>query len=199
MEGDSPIPWDKESLAEARRRLSSRPPWLLEHCEAVAALCRELARIFGEDEEKAELTGLLHDITRDKSPEELLRLARDFNLTINEIEKKMPLLLHGAVAAEILRREWGIKDEDILDAVRHHTNAAPGMSKLAKIVFLADKLEPGKAKLYPGLGKVRKLARRNLDQALLEFLNWQIAFLARRKAILHPAALQARDELLKKG
>lgn len=141
----------------------------------------------------------MHDLARDRSPEELLSLAADFHISPNEVERRLPLLLHGPVGAEILRHQWGILDKEILEAVRCHTTAASGMSRLAKIVFLADKLEPGKAELYPGLGKVRRLAHHNLDLALLEFLNWQIAFLVRRKALLHPATVQARNELLEEN
>ena len=39
---------------------------------------------------------------------------------------------------------FDITDSDILEAVRVHTFGEPGMCDLAKILYVADKIEPGR-------------------------------------------------------
>lgn len=183
-------------LELVKRRLAYLPPGLLDHCLRTSQLAVELAHHFGVDVLKAKLAGLVHDMARSQPPEQLICQARDFGLPVNAVEAKIPLLLHGPVGAELLQREWDLADEEVLEAVRWHTTGQAGMSPVAKITFLADKLEPGKARLYPHIGKVRELAWQDLDRALLEFYQQQIASLLRRKALIHPAMIEARNQLM---
>ena len=55
-----------------------------------------------------------------------------------------PHLLHADVSAIVARDEFGVKDKEILEAVRNHTLGRPGMSHLSCIVFVADVLEPNR-------------------------------------------------------
>ncbi len=178
-------------------RLDLLPSWLRDHCERTSMVCLELACRFGCDPKKAQLAGLAHDIARAMSSEELLSRAKDYGLEIGWIEKRVPILLHGPVGAEILKNELGITDGEILQAVSCHSTGRGGMSLLDKVVFIGDKIEPGKD-LYPGMERVRQLAEGNLDHALLEFLNQEIASLIENGALIHPATVEARNELVLK-
>src|ERR1051325_5783857 len=112
------------------------------HVLRVAALARELAEVHGVDPDRAEAAALLHDIA-DKLPDrDLLSRAERYGIEPNLTEARVPKLMHGKVGAELLRREWEITDEEILDAVRYHLSGNSQMSQLAKVVFVADKLEP---------------------------------------------------------
>lgn len=178
------------------RRLKALPQGLQAHCQQVSRICLILAHRFGADPEKARLAGLVHDIARTLTEKELLALAQSYRLAINEVERKVPLLLHGPVGAEILRRDLGITDPEVLQAVSCHTTGRKDMSLLDKVVFLADKIEPGKSILYPEIDRVRELADKDLDQAVVEFLSWQIELLARNGSLLHLATVEARNSLL---
>ncbi len=111
------------------------------HSLKVADLAAELARALGASPEKAWTAGALHDLQREIHPLLLLKYAEEHHLGINLDQRKSPLLLHGKVAADIVNKELGIKDEKILDAIRTHTCGEAGMEPLQAIVYAADFLE----------------------------------------------------------
>lgn len=172
------------------------PRSLRDHVEGVSAACRHLARRYGCDEEKAAFVGLIHDVARAMSPQELLDQAQSRGIPVGKAERAAPVLLHAPVGAALLQRDWGIEDPEVLEAVACHTTGREGMTLLDKVLFLADKLEEGKEGYYAGLERVRELAEKDLDLALLEFFNWQVRRLVERNALLHPQAIAARNELL---
>jgi len=155
-----------EALRAAAARL---PPGLAEHVEGTVAEARRLARRYSIDEEQVELAAWGHDLARAFSPQELLAAARRFGLEISPAEEQAPILLHGAVAAEMLRRDYGIDDPQVLAAARFHTVGRAGMSLLEKVIFVADKISPDKVRANPALVRVRDLAERDLDAAIAEY------------------------------
>ena len=112
------------------------------------------------------------------------------------MEARVPLLLHGPVAAELLRSASGLDDPEIYEAVYWHSTAHMGMGPTAKIVFLADKLDPQKAGRYPYLDELKDMATRDLDTAILEFLSRELVSLLSQGGLVHPASVDARNELL---
>jgi predicted HD superfamily hydrolase involved in NAD metabolism len=183
-----------EAVREAVARL---PRGLADHIERAAAEADRLAAGFKElDREQVELAAWGHDIARALSPRELLARARRFDLQVSAVEEAAPILLHGPVGAEILRREHGIDDPEVLAAARFHSTGRAGMSLLEKVIFVADKIEPGKVRARPALTRVRDLADRDLDAAILEYLEQMLATAREEGWPLHPHAVTARNELL---
>lgn len=179
----------------ARKRLSYLPRGLMAHCQRTSQICQELAQYWNENEGRAAWAGLVHDLARAYPEGELLFLARQYGLPIDTMEEITPVLLHGPVGAEVLERRWEVTDEEVLEAVQWHTSGNKNMGLLAKIVFLADKLEPGKASLYPHLKPVHSLVKKDLDRALLEFFNSQISYFELKHFRVHPAMLESRHSL----
>lgn len=91
-------------------------------------------------------------------------------------EAKNPFLLHAKAGAYLAQHKYGIGDEDILNAVRYHTTGRPGMSTLEKIIFIADKIEPGRDH-SARLPELRRLAFRDLDRTLAEILKDTLSYL----------------------
>ena len=110
----------------------------------------------------------------------------------------MPVLLHGPVAAELLRRVEGLEDQDIYEAVYWHSTAHEGMGVTAKVVFLADKLDPQKAARYPFLAELRGLAMESLDRAMLLFLDRELVSLIQHESLVHPISVEARNDLVRR-
>lgn len=131
-------------------------------CEAVAY---DLALIHGYDTEKASIAGILHDCAKDRSDEELLWECERRKLPVTKIESQRTLLLHAKLGAAYAREEFGIRDEEILNAIIYHTTGRPGMSLLEKIIFIADYIEPNRRPL-PNIDLIRRTAYENLDQAI---------------------------------
>jgi nicotinate-nucleotide adenylyltransferase len=120
----------------------------------------DLSGRYGLDREKGYLAGIAHDIAKSLPEPELKRLAKKDGKPVSKLEEKKPSLLHPRAGAILLRSRFGIDDDEILGAVRDHTSGSPGMGDLAKIVYIADKVEPGRhgisgelrnPQAYPGL------------------------------------------------
>jgi predicted HD superfamily hydrolase involved in NAD metabolism len=183
-----------EAVREAVARL---PRDLAEHVERVVAEAERLAAGFpGLGRERVELVAWGHDIARALSPQELLAGARRFGLEVSPVEEEAPILLHGPVGSEILRRDYGIQDAEVLAAARFHSTGRAGMSLLEKVIFVADKIEPSKVRAKPALARVRALAHHDLDAAILEYLDQMLQTARRQGWPVHPDALAARKELL---
>lgn len=180
-------------------RVDALPQGLRRHIHRVQDVALELARRHGVDEEKARLGALAHDLARAMKGEQLLSKASELEITIHPVEAEVPVLLHGPVAAELLRREDGIDDHDIYQAVYWHSTAHKELSSAAKVVFLADKLDPEKAHRYSYFSELRDMALQDLDKAIFEFLNRELVSLLQRGSLVHPVSVEARNALLLAG
>lgn len=184
---------------EIRERLRGRlEPDTLEHLERTAKVARELALAHGVDPDRAEVAALLHDIADPLSDRELVLRAQRYNLSVSLTEARVPRLLHAPVGAEILRREWGITDDEVLDAVRYHVSGAPVMSPLVKVVFVADKIEPSRDRHYGGLEQIRAIARRDLDDAVLRLYAWRMSTLVETGQRVDERLVAARNSLIER-
>jgi len=126
------------------------------HSRNVALLAWDLCRRFGVDPQKGYLAGIAHDMCKDFEADKLIRLARADGGSINKLEQNKPGLLHARAAAVMLRRKYGITDKDILEAIRYHTTGTWDMGPLAKIVYVADKLEVSRIEAAPALKAICK-------------------------------------------
>ena len=123
-----------------------------------------LADRFGADPYKARLAGLLHDCARFR-PEKLMELAAHYGIAVDDHEREVPELLHDRLGAYIARDAYGVRDDEILDAIRCHQLCRESMTLLDKIIYLADKIEPTRD--YPGVETLRTIAAADLDRAVL--------------------------------
>ncbi len=153
-----------------------------------------LARIFNCDEEKAAIAGLLHDCGKFENEDELLKKAYDFDIIQVGSYFNNASLIHGALGAEIARREFQINDIDILNAIRYHTTGRENMSLLEKIIYISDYIEPDRD--FPGVEEIRKLAYENLDLALLNAMDKTIKHIIDKGYYLHPDTINARNYLV---
>lgn len=119
-------------------------PSRYEHSIRVAQMCEDLCLKFGIEGKKGYLVGISHDMCKDFPHDQMLELAKEDGMVITDFELKRPDLLHGRAAAVMLKKQFEINDKDILQAVAVHTSGCMGLCDLAKILFVADKIEPGR-------------------------------------------------------
>ena len=172
------------------------PQGLQNHLHRVRDTALELASLHGVDASKVEIAALGHDIRRADQGKRLLEEALTLGLDVNPVEERVPILLHGPLAAAHLERECDITDPEILEAVRWHSTSREGMGRVGLVVFLADKVEPQKAENKPYLLKVAETASESLERATLDYLTAEIASLLELRSLLHPASIEARNDLL---
>lgn len=168
----------------------------VQHTLGVEKEAMRLVRRYGGDMEKAQIAALLHDVAKKIKKKEKLNLAQIYNIEIDPVSRQDPGLLHGPLAAEMMRRELGISDPDILNAVRYHTTGRENMSRLEKIIYLADLIEEGRD--FPGVEGLRELAEEDLDTALLEGMRHVLLYLVENRSPVQLLSIEAYNDLLKK-
>ena len=157
------------------------------HTIGVMETAIKLAEKYGEDVKKAETAAIFHDYAKFRPKDEMKQIIieqkMDPNLLLFHSE-----LWHAPVGAYLVEKEADIKDNDILDAIRFHTSGRPNMSKLEKIIYLADYIEPGMA--FPGVDDVRELAKNNFEQAFLQAVKNTIIFLIKNNRAVFPLSFE---------
>jgi len=185
-------------LQRLHDRLKALPDGLQSHIYRVRDVALELAAPHNIDLQQAELGALAHDVCRAVPGEDLIRMASELDVPVSDVEQDFPLLLHGPVGAELLRKEEDLNDDILYEAVRWHSTAHASLDPLGKLVFLADKLDPQKAAVYSYQGKLHNMALENLDLALLEFLSREMVKRIEGGGTVHPASVDARNSLILK-
>ncbi len=169
------------NLLYARERIAnhlSAARW--EHCQRTARYAMRLARLNGlKDWRAAYAAGLFHDLAKEFPRPKLLRYAKKMGIgTFTSVET-----LHPYVGAYIMERDYLFDDARILDAVYYHTEPAKKrLSKLIKVLFVADKCEPGrevkKYGKYYDIVSIRAIAKTNIDKAFARLLGQINAYFA---------------------
>ncbi|WP_079509821.1 bis(5'-nucleosyl)-tetraphosphatase (symmetrical) YqeK [Mesobacillus jeotgali] len=164
------------------------------HTLGVMETALRLAEKYGADRKKAELAAIFHDYAKFRPKDEMRQII---------VEQEMPAILldfnselwHAPVGAFLAEKEAGIKDEEILDAIRFHTSGRVGMTLLEKIIYLADYIEPGRH--FPGVDEVREMAVNDLDIALIQSMKNTIQFLMKKNQPVFPDTFNAYNSLVK--
>ena len=192
QEGSSiPMPWDRNSLRERVQAVLSPKRFI--HSVAVAELSERWAHRWSLDADRAYIAGLLHDIAREQTAEELLELAVLFGIPVDPVIQSSPIILHAEVAAHLVKWEWGVDDPDILEAIARHTIPEATMKPLAKLVYLADICEPNR-RWWPGREKLLDLCEEDLDRAMVFAIEQTIEYLQEKGQTPHPHTMQVLED-----
>ncbi|WP_300349178.1 bis(5'-nucleosyl)-tetraphosphatase (symmetrical) YqeK [Clostridium sp.] len=164
------------------------------HTLGVIKTSKELAILNNEDESKAELAALIHDVAKYMPVEEQINILKNNGYELDEITLKSPQVLHGFVGAIIGKEKFGIDDCDVLNAVKYHTLAKENMTTLEKIVYIADYIEPNRD--FKGVEELREITKENLDKGVLKGLENTILFVIKQGNLIHPQTIEARNFLI---
>ena len=181
---DSENPAPQRGLMETIVRIENHVrtilnPFRFLHSRNTAVLSWDLCRRFNLDPQKGYLAGIAHDMCKDMGDKDLMRLARADGGGLSKLELKKPRLLHARAAAVQLKRKYGITDGDILDAIRYHTTGTRGMCDLAKVVYVADKIEVSRPRIETSLKEMRDSA--GLETLFAAVLDDTVAYLRSRE------------------
>ncbi|MBW4622146.1 MAG: bis(5'-nucleosyl)-tetraphosphatase (symmetrical) YqeK [Cyanosarcina radialis HA8281-LM2] len=168
------------------------PASRLQHILGVEQMAIALARHYHLDEEKAARAGLMHDLAKYFKPQKLLQMAQAEGLELDPVDIANPHLLHANVSAIVAREQFGIKDEEVLQAIKNHTLGSPGMDLLSCIVFLADSLEPGRGSTTE-LEKLRQISWQELHKAVWKTCDYSLKYLLDSRCLIHPRTIKTRN------
>ncbi|MDR2901361.1 MAG: nicotinate (nicotinamide) nucleotide adenylyltransferase [Treponema sp.] len=166
------------------------------HSRNTALLASELCDRFGVDSQKGYLAGIAHDICKMMNEKCMIELVQKDGEEISKIEEKKFSLLHGRAAAVYIKENFQINDEDILEAVRFHTYASENMGVLAKIVYIADKIEIGREGIDPKMRDFTKY--KDIDSLFELVFKDTVAYLNAKNLTISEGTLKLM-EVIQKG
>ena len=164
------------------------------HTLGVVSTAKKLAEINNVSEEKAEIAALCHDIAKNITIEEMEKIIQENDIKLTEDEKNTKELWHSILAPVLAKEKLKIDDEEILNAIRWHTTGKENMSKLDKIIYIADMIEPSRK--FEGVDEIREETIKNLDNGVLLGLTQSISFLLSKGALIDLNTIKARNYLI---
>ncbi|MDN4495307.1 bis(5'-nucleosyl)-tetraphosphatase (symmetrical) YqeK [Ureibacillus aquaedulcis] len=166
------------------------------HTIGVMETALSLARKYDEDLSAAETAAILHDIAKYADEEWMRTIVKENNLD-GRLVNWGSEILHGPVGAWIAETEFNITNEDILNAIRFHTTGRAGMSRLEKIIYIADMIEPNRK--FDGVEKLRKVAEEDLDLAMKACIIHSIRFLAKSEQPIYPVSIECFNDVISRN
>lgn len=163
-----------------------------EHTRGVVGTAEELALAHGLDHHAARLAAWLHDSAKCLSPLRMKAMARQAGADASELAS--PSLWHAPASSLLAQKDFGVRDQAVIQAIRYHTTGAPGVGPLAKLIYVADYSEPGRR--YKGTKKLRKLGLEDLNAAYKEVLREKLAWVVHKRQTLHARSVEAYNEAL---
>lgn len=154
----------------------------LEHTLRVEKVAMDLAKHYQADILATSVAAVLHDACKEMTADAMYEAATSFlkREAINlDISDAGVAIWHGLAAADLGYRRWGIAEPEILYAVAFHTTGWYEMSTVAKILFMADYIEPGRN--FKQVKKARRLTYKNLDKATIYQMKQSIRHLAKKE------------------
>lgn len=171
--GDKYSLFIKKSLPEKR----------LIHTANVVALALDNAKKNGLSKEQVRISATLHDCAKyidHKSVE-------GFTLPDGVPQP----VVHAFLGKFVAEKYLGVTDKEILNAICYHTSGRPNMSKLEKLIFVADMLEKGRN--YEGVDKLREFLNGDLDTCFKECLKEEMIHLINKKEYIYSLTVEAYD------
>lgn len=169
-------------------------PRRFRHTLGVRKEAVRLAALHGLSIQKAAVAGVLHDCAKGMPVSVMAQIAQEYRLVKDKQMMDSGAMLHGPVGAHIAKYRFGIRDGDILQAIRNHTIGRPGMSDLELCIFVADATEENRED-YDGLNAIRRLAEHSLAAAALKSLQMTQEYLRKSNRPFFPIAQRTAEEL----
>ncbi|HOO28749.1 MAG TPA: bis(5'-nucleosyl)-tetraphosphatase (symmetrical) YqeK [Lachnospiraceae bacterium] len=150
------------------------------HTLGVSYTAAALAMRYGADIEKAQVAGILHDCAKYLECGEMLGLCEKYHISITEVERHNPCLLHAKLGGFFAMKKYHVHDKEIIGAIINHTTGRPNMNLLEKVIFVADYIEPSRDRV-PNLKEIRRLAFVEIDEAVIFILKDTLCYLSSKQ------------------
>ena len=161
-------------------------PSRIRHSYNVALTAIALAKRYGVNVEKAITAALLHDIGKCLNETDLKNRGLYTDEPIEPCR-------HAQIGEQIAYKYFSVKDREILNAIKFHTVGNKSMDNLAKIIFLADYIEPSRK--FNGLDEIRKMSMIDLDETVIMVLQNTVKYL-QGKSVIHKDSIETLNFLI---
>lgn len=161
------------------------------HSMNVAKRAVELAKIYGADEKKCYLAGVLHDITKETPVDEQEKLISDAGIVLTDLEKSNKKVYHQMSGMAYCKNKLGITDVDVLNGIRYHTTGKADMTDFEMIIYLADLTSAERN--YKDFEYTRDLTDKSLIKAMIYATDFIINDLTSKNLPIHPDTIQCNN------
>lgn len=172
---------DKTGIVEKLKKAQSES--LYAHSVRTTLFALRFCSILALQFKDVFLAALLHDAAKELPLKDAAK-----ELRLEDLEGVPKAVKHQFTGAETAEREYGIRDENILAAIRYHTTGTGEMTKLMKLIYAADKLEEGRN--YPEAAALRDLLSRDFDAGFSALVKHNYDYLVSIGAEIHPLQTQ---------
>ena len=139
-------------------------PARFRHTMGVAETAERLARKYGADPMRARLAGMLHDCAKSMDYDQMVALVKGNVPDLDDEELATEPVLHAPAGMLLARDEYGVRDPEILSAIRRHTLGDKNMTLLDAVIFVSDFIEPSR-RPFAGLEDARAEAEKDIWSA----------------------------------
>lgn len=162
------------------------------HTMGVAYTAAALAMRYECDINHAMTAGILHDCAKGMTEGDLIKWCEKNKMSVSDVEKLNPELLHAKVGSVLAEKKYGVKDEEIITAIKYHTTGKPNMSLLGKIIYISDFIEPNRRELE-GIAEIRKVAFIDIDKAMIMILKSCLKYLNEKGSLIDSLTQETYD------
>lgn len=185
--------------SDLKSHMYHKNPKRFAHSISVGHCAETLAQAYGADMLSARVAGILHDWEKLLPDAETIELAERFRIQTEAPYQKIVGLLHGPLAAKTLPAIYPWLSEQILSAIQKHTAGDRQMSKLDKILYVADLIEP----LRPNFTSVEEarnvyLRGGSLDELYETALCSVMMYVISSRSYLYPNSIALYNEMIEK-
>lgn len=163
------------------------------HIERMEENAVSLAKVHSVDMKRLMVCVDAHDLFRDVEPAKLTKIANLWNIQITPVERHVPLLLHGKISSEYLRRHFKIEDKEILDAIAYHTSGIPTDSPIVMAMFILDSTESGRD--FEGVEELREIALKSLKKGYEAIIKNKIVYAVTNDLLILPESVESWNDL----
>lgn len=165
------------------------PEKRLIHTANVITCALDKAKPLGLNRDDVFTACALHDIAKYINPEKFPDCV---------LPENMPKpVVHAYLGEYFAREKLGIKNQDILNAIKYHTSGRANMSNLEKLVFVADMIEEGRT--YDGVEKLRQIYNIDFEECFKECLKEEMQHLKNKQTEIFYQTVNAYNYYMEKG
>ncbi|MBX7247065.1 MAG: bis(5'-nucleosyl)-tetraphosphatase (symmetrical) YqeK [Candidatus Sumerlaeaceae bacterium] len=163
------------------------------HSLGVVQTALVFAPLLEADIEKVCLAAHLHDCAKCMGRDRLLQIADESGCCEGTPDRDFPNILHAPVGAHIARKEFGVEDQEVLDAIRFHPTGCANPSRTLTVLMAADFCEP--TRNFPGVEEARIAIRRDLVGGLSAALGKKVLHVEETGRPVHPRVYEMMESL----
>lgn len=182
----------EEMIERLRETLTEKR---FKHTLGVAEEAVRLAPKFGVDREKAYVAALLHDCAKNFTDEQVNEYCKKYGVRLDIFCRSEKALIHAFLGSLVAEVDYGVEDEEILNAIYYHTTGKEDMTPIEKLIYIADMTEAGRE--MPQSEEIRRIVEEDIDEALIYAIGCSVNYVIKKGGIIHPDSIFARNYLIR--